>query len=119
MGRKAAEMDFGIVDTALFYGATLPQLQFLLESKGNKISIKTIQRIIERELDMTFAEYKAYRHGGAKFKLAQKQFEVAMSGNPSMLIWLGKNWLGQTDKNETNLNLNDIKIMIDSDDEKL
>jgi hypothetical protein len=23
-----------------------------------------------------------------------------MDGNPTMLIWLGKNWLGQTDKQE-------------------
>jgi len=24
-----------------------------------------------------------------------------MEGNPTMLVWLGKNWLGQTDKLET------------------
>lgn len=29
--------------------------------------------------------------------LRRKQIEVAMSGNPTMLIWLGKNILGQTD----------------------
>lgn len=30
--------------------------------------------------------------------LRRKQFEVALSGNPTMLIWLGKQELGQTDK---------------------
>lgn len=30
--------------------------------------------------------------------LRRKQFEVAMSGHPTMLIWLGKQFLGQTDK---------------------
>ena len=30
-------------------------------------------------------------------KLRRKQIEVAMSGNHTMLIWLGKNMLGQSD----------------------
>jgi hypothetical protein len=29
--------------------------------------------------------------------LRRKQFEVADSGNPTMLIWLGKQYLGQKD----------------------
>lgn len=32
-----------------------------------------------------------------KQRLRRKQMEVAMSGNPTMLIWLGKNMLGQSD----------------------
>ena len=32
--------------------------------------------------------------------LRRKQYEIAMSGNPTMLIWLGKQFLGQSDKNE-------------------
>jgi hypothetical protein len=32
-----------------------------------------------------------------KLSLRRKQMEVAMTGNPTMLIWLGKNWLGQED----------------------
>jgi hypothetical protein len=30
----------------------------------------------------------------------QKQYELAMTGNATMLIWLGKQYLGQRDKNE-------------------
>lgn len=30
--------------------------------------------------------------------LKKQQFKLAMDGNPTMLIWLGKNKLGQTDK---------------------
>lgn len=32
--------------------------------------------------------------------LRRKQYEIAMSGNPTMLIWLGKQFLGQSDKSE-------------------
>lgn len=35
-----------------------------------------------------------------KMKLRRKQIQVALSGNVSMLIWLGKNYLGQVDKPE-------------------
>ena len=33
-----------------------------------------------------------------KKRLIDKQFEVAMEGNAIMLIWLGKNWLNQSEK---------------------
>ena len=33
-----------------------------------------------------------------KASLKRKQFEVAMGGNPTMLIWLGKQRLGQKDE---------------------
>jgi hypothetical protein len=46
--------------------------------------------------------------------LLRKQFEVAMAGNVGMLIWLGKQHLGQTDKVEQeNNNRNEIVITID------
>ena len=31
-------------------------------------------------------------------ELRKKQFEMAMDGNVQMLIWLGKQYLGQSDK---------------------
>lgn len=35
-----------------------------------------------------------------KVSLRRKQVELAMAGDKTMLIWLGKNYLGQTDKLE-------------------
>lgn len=35
-----------------------------------------------------------------KASLRKKQFELALAGNTTMLIWLGKQVLGQTDKQE-------------------
>ena len=34
---------------------------------------------------------------GGKMRLRRKQVEVALEGNPTMLIWLGKNMLNQSD----------------------
>ena len=36
-----------------------------------------------------------------KIQLREKQWEVAMEGNVQMLIWLGKQYLGQKDTPET------------------
>lgn len=36
-------------------------------------------------------------HAAARRSLRRLQWEVANKGNPTMLIWLGKNMLGQTD----------------------
>lgn len=57
-----------------------------------KCSVDTIQR---HYLD-------AYNLGKANLcsGLRKKQVEIAMKGNITMLIWLGKNLLGQSDKLE-------------------
>ena len=56
------------------------------------ISVDTIQR---RYLEV-------YERGVQKAcaSLRKKQFELAIAGNVTMLIWLGKNLLGQKDKTE-------------------
>jgi hypothetical protein len=43
------------------------------------------------------AVYKKYSQGG-KISLRREQWKLAQKGNCSMLIWLGRQWLGQTDK---------------------
>lgn len=35
-----------------------------------------------------------------KTSLRRQQFRLALDGNPTMLIWLGKQYLGQKDKSE-------------------
>ncbi len=68
-----------------------------------KISRTTLQRRIREVHDSTFESYKKQKHEGMKMRLAGKQFESAMKGNTTMMVWLGKQWLGQTDKQETKI----------------
>ena len=79
----------------------------------------TFIRWIKQNYDLTFADLKAQKQEGLKLKLAGKQFEVAMSGNVTMLLWLGKQYLGQKDNHEIDLSGKEIKIIIDNDDAKL
>lgn len=44
-----------------------------------------------------------------KQSLRRYQYELAKKGNSSMLIWLGKQWLGQTDKIEQSVGISNSR----------
>lgn len=53
---------------------------------------------IDREtLKYNFWHYIKQGEADLRIRLRKKQIEVALEGNPTLLIWLGKNMLGQTD----------------------
>ncbi len=59
--------------------------------------IATIMRVDKRTIERRFAAVIKEGRENGKMSLKRKQFDVAMKGNVSMLIWLGKNMLGQRD----------------------
>lgn len=52
----------------------------------------------EKTLSNRFSQAIKDGRENGKMSLRRKQFEVAMSGNVPMLIWLGKQRLGQADR---------------------
>jgi len=64
------------------------------------ISIDTLDRRIKEEYGINFAEYFAQNKSKGRMSLRRAQYQAAMNGNTTMLVWLGKNWLSQTDKQE-------------------
>lgn len=52
-------------------------------------------------LERRFAGVIKEGRANGRMSLKRKQYEVAMTGNVGMLVWLGKNLLGQSDKVET------------------
>ncbi len=61
-------------------------------------SYDTLERRIKEVHDVSGAEYiKAHSQGG-KATLRRAQWKAAMGGSNSMLIWLGKQYLGQKDQ---------------------
>ena len=59
----------------------------------------TIERWCKRELKITFAEAFKKHSANGKISLRRWQFKMA-EHNVSMAIWLGKQYLGQTEKQE-------------------
>lgn len=64
----------------------------------------------ENTLKRNFEIFLTKGKGDLKKRLKRKQIEVAMKGNVVMLIWLGKQYLGQTEKA---VELGEYKIIVE------
>lgn len=75
-----------------------------------EIAVKTgvtpdlIERRMRETFNISFKDYFRIKSQLGNVSLRHMQYELAKQGNPTMLIWLGKNWLGQTDKAELSVN---------------
>lgn len=93
MGRKKIELNWKLIDNLCLIQCTLEEIADILEC-----SIATIKVRCKEEKGMTFQLYFKKKSAGGKMSLRRKQFEVAQKGNVSMLIFLGKNYLDQSDQ---------------------
>lgn len=98
MGRPPIDVDWTKLETYCQYKVTLVDCASLLD-----MSDRTLETKIRDKYDLTFFDYREQKMARTRINLFSKQVEIAMGGNTTMLIWLGKNNLGQTDKNELNL----------------
>lgn len=69
-------------------------------------SVDTIERWCKRTYNRRFAEVFAQKRQGGKASLRATQFKLAQK-SPAMAIFLGKNWLGQSDKIEQHVTVLD------------
>jgi hypothetical protein len=83
------------------------------------ISVDSLARRIKEKTGLSFAEYKHQKKEPLRINILKKQYDVAMAGNVSMLIWLGKNELGQTDKVDSSIDVNNLKIEISNKENEL
>ena len=65
------------------------------------------------ELKQDYGLFIENERNDVRFQLANTQIEKALSGDNTMLIWLGKQHLSQTDKASTEVTgKTDIRIML-------
>lgn len=64
------------------------------------IDYDTLNAACKRENNIGISDYIAQKAPAGRASLRRRQYKAAMDGNATMLVWLGKNQLGQTDKNE-------------------
>ena len=67
------------------------------------VTDKTLERWCKRTYKAGFSEVFRQKRGKGKISLRRSQFRLAEK-NANMAIWLGKQYLGQVDKIETNDN---------------
>lgn len=86
------------------------------------MSADSLDRRLKERYGHGFAEYKHKIQEPLRINLMKKQYDVAMSGNTAMLIWLGKQYLKQKDKQENEVVIGDssgVHISIIKDEQDL
>lgn len=94
-GRPKIDLDWDIIKN-------LCGIQCLQEEIAQVMgcSLDTVERACRRTHGVSFAEFYRQKKGVGRVSLRRKQWEIAMRGDKTMLIWLGKQALGQADKLE-------------------
>ena len=64
----------------------------------------------ENVISGSYQEFTTKGRNALKKRLRMAQIKSALGGNVTMMIWLGKNYLDQTDKTETELSVSANEI---------
>ena len=101
MGRPKVKIDWHEVGEMLKCGCDATVI-------ATTIGVSTDTLYTRSKLDnkLDFSAFSQQKRAQGNDLLRRKQFELALDGNISMLIWLGKNRLGQTDKQEVKAQVN-------------
>lgn len=67
------------------------------------VTDKTLTRLLKEHYDDSFSEIYKSKSASGKASLRRIQFDIAKKGNATMAIFLGKNYLGQTDKQDIDI----------------
>jgi len=66
---------------------------------------ETLYKRCKKDNGISFTEFHLESKSKGDSLLKAKQYEIAMKGDKKMLVWLGKNRLGQSEKLEQKTNL--------------
>jgi len=95
MGRRKIEINFEELDKLCAIQCTLEEIAAWFD-----VSADTIERRVKEQYKVTFAEHYAKKSKIGHISIRRKQYQVASAGNVTMLIFLGKQYLGQADRQE-------------------
>jgi hypothetical protein len=65
------------------------------------MTVDTLETRVKEMTGMGFSEYFAQKRGTGKIALRRRQMQAALKGDRTMLVWLGKQYLDQAEKQET------------------
>jgi len=94
-GRPKIQIDKKTFEGLCFIQATKDEICSVFN-----VDEKTLTRWCKDTYKRSFSDVLKEKSAGGKISLRRAQWQSAQKGNVVMQIWLGKNWLGQTDKIE-------------------
>jgi hypothetical protein len=94
-GRPKTVIDWELIGRLATIHCTETEIASVLDK-----TIETMARRAPKELGMTLGEYIRGKKEGGRASLRRKQWDMAMKGDRALIIFLGKNYLGQSDRYE-------------------
>lgn len=94
-GRPRFKINWDTVDALLRIHCTQAEVAGVLG-----VSVDTLRAAAYRDLGVAYATYAQSKKQAGQASLRRLQWQTATSGNVAMQIFLGKNYLGQSDKQE-------------------
>lgn len=95
-GRNLKTIDWNKVDTLLESHSTGTEVAAYFGIHPNTFYIRC-----EKEKKVGFSEYQQQKAEKGNIRLRDAQEKLALKGNATMLVWLGKQYLNQKDKEDT------------------
>lgn len=96
-GRPQSKIDWNEVDRYLEAGCTGSEIAGMLG-----IAPDTLYHRCGTDHNVNFSSYSQQKKAKGEALLRTKQFQLAMKGDRTLLVWLGKNRLGQREPRDVN-----------------
>ena len=110
MSKKEVNIDWDYVGEQLKKGCSGSSIASSLGIHDNTLYLRC-----KKDLKVEFVTYAQQKKSEGNDILNTKQFDVAMEGNVSMLIWLGKQRLGQKEKSENEIVFKEVEVIEPND----
>lgn len=94
-GRPPVKLDWDEIGKLMIAGCSTASI-----ARQFGVSDRTLYDRCEQDLGMKLSHFSQEKRTKGDNLLRQAQFKNAMEGNTSMQIWIGKNRLDQSDKQE-------------------
>ena len=106
MARTKIPIDWNRVEKMAIAGANGVQIAAALG-----ICYATLERRNKEDNNVDFVEFLTTKREKGNEALLSKQYDIAMSGDKTMLIWLGKQRLDQKERTDHTTNNKDLNII--------
>lgn len=92
-GRPRLDFDVETFEKLCSFQCTLIEIEDHMKMSGD-----TIETRCQEVYGKSFSEVYKAKRGAGHLSLRRAQMKAALDGNPTMLVWLGKQHLGQQDR---------------------